>query len=68
MESVIKGLVGKRIEVNCGNGVAFSGENLGVEDGVLQIECEGKRFYVDLSKVLVVSEASDSGSKPGFIA
>jgi hypothetical protein len=69
MEKKIADLKGKRIEVNCGNGVAFAGENLGIEDGVLTLECEGsKRLFIDAAKIVVVSEASDAGGKPGFIA
>jgi len=68
MERKITDLKGKRIEVNCGNGVAFTGENLGIEDGVLTLECEGKkRLFVDVTKIVVVSEASDAAGKPGFI-
>lgn len=68
MEGVINELVGKRIEVNCGNGVALSGDNQGIERGVLKLECEGKLIYVDISKIVVVSETSEAGGKPGFIA
>jgi hypothetical protein len=69
MEKKIADLKGKRIEVNCGNGVAFTGENLGIEDGVLILECEGsKRLFVDAAKIVVISEASDTAGKPGFIA
>ncbi|HQU92846.1 MAG TPA: MM0924 family protein [Pyrinomonadaceae bacterium] len=69
MEKKIAALNGKRIEVNCGNGIAFTGENLGLEDGVLTLECEGsKQLFIDAAKIVVVSEASDTGGKPGFIA
>lgn len=68
MEKKIAELKGKRIEVNCGNGVAFTGENLGIEDGVLTLEVDGKRhLFIDAAKVVVVSEAPDSAGKPGFI-
>jgi len=68
MEKKLEELKGKRIEVNCGNGVAFAGENLGLEDGVLSLECDGaKRLFIDAAKIVVISEASDTGGKPGFI-
>lgn len=68
MEKKLAELKGKRIEVNCGNGVAFAGENLGIDDGVLSLECEGsKRLFIDAAKIVVISEASDGGGKPGFI-
>ncbi|MEO5858556.1 MAG: MM0924 family protein [Pyrinomonadaceae bacterium] len=69
MEKKIAELKGKRIEVNCGNGVAFSGENLGLEDGVLTLEGDGsKRLFIDAAKIVVISEASDMAGRPGFIA
>ncbi len=69
MEKKLAELKGKRIEVNCGNGVAFAGENLGLEDGVLSLECEGaKHLFIDAAKIVVISEAADAGGRPGFIA
>jgi len=69
MEKKIAELQGKRIEVNCGNGVAFAGENLGVADGVLTLECEGKkRLFIDAAKIVTIAEVSDTAGKPGFIA
>ena len=68
MEKVINELVGKHIEVNCGSGVAFKGENLGSDVGVLTLECEGKKLYIDVSKIIVINEASDASGRPGFIA
>jgi hypothetical protein len=60
MEKKIADLKGKRIEINCGNGIAFSGENLGLEDGVLTLECENKkRLFIDAAKIVVLSETSD---------
>ena len=68
MEKKISDLKGKRIEVNCGNGIAFAGDNLGVESGVLTLVVEsGKLLFIDAAKIVVVSEASDAGGKPGFI-
>lgn len=69
MEKKIAELQGKRIEVNCGNGVAFAGENLGIEAGVLTLECEGKkRLFIDAAKIVAIAEALDTAGKPGFIA
>ena len=69
MEKKIAELQGKRIEVNCGNGVAYTGENLGAESGILTLECEGKkRLFIDTGKIVAIAEASDTAGKPGFIA
>lgn len=68
MERILSGLVGKRIEVSCGRGMVFAGENEGVADGVLSIKDEhGKVFLIDLSKVIAVCESAESGSRPGFL-
>lgn len=68
MERIISQLTGKKIEVNCGSGVAFSGENRGVEGGVLKLDCDGKQLYIDLQKIIAVNEAADAVGRPGFIA
>ena len=69
MEEKIAELQGKRIEVNCGNGVAYEGENLGVEAGVLTLECDGKKkLFIDAGKIVAIAETSDTAGKPGFIA
>ena len=69
MEKKLAELKGKRIEVNCGNGVAFTGDNIGLEDGVLTLECEGaKRLFIDAAKIVVIAEASDNAGRPGFLA
>ncbi len=68
MERIIGDLKGKRIDVNCGSGSAFRGENVEVSDGVLTLRDEhDKVFYIDLTKIVAVSEVADSVSKPGFI-
>ena len=54
MEKTISQLKGKRIEINCGSGIAFTGENLGIESGVLTLEVENdKRLFI--------------GPKPAFL-
>lgn len=70
MERIISELVGKKIEVNCGSGVAFAGENRGAESGVLKLDCDGKQLYIyiDLQKIIAVNEAPDATGRPGFIA
>ena len=68
MEQLISSLAGKKIDVNCGAGALFRGENLGYENGVLSLKDEhGKTVYIDGSRILALSEVSDAASRPGFI-
>ena len=68
MEEILGNLLGKRIDVNCGNAAMFRGENLGYSNGVLEIKDEsGKTVYIEGTRILAVSEATDAASRPGFI-
>ena len=67
MENIIKSLEGKKVEVNCGHGVAFKGEAR-MEEGVVHLTDEsGRVYFVDPSKIVFVAEVSDHASRPGFL-
>lgn len=69
METLLKGLIGKRADLICGSSVAFRGKLKSVENGLVQIEAEnGKIYFVALDRVVAVSEEADAVSRPGFIA
>jgi len=69
MEEIIRGLSGKKIDVNCGNAAIFRGENLGYSNGILTIRDDwGKTVFIDGARIVAVSEVSDAASRPGFIA
>lgn len=69
MEELIKGLIGKKVDVSCGPGAILRGEVENVSSGVLYLRDEdGKSAFVAIDKIATVYECSDSASRPGFIA
>lgn len=68
MDQIIGELIGKKVDVNCGSGTVFRGENSGQSNGILTLTDEdGRRFYIDMSKIISISEVGETASKPGFI-
>jgi len=68
MEELLTGLIGKKVDVGCGNSAVYRGEILKVADGVLHIRDEDeKTAYIAVDKIATVYECSDSASRPGFI-
>lgn len=68
MEELLKALVGKKIDVNCGSNVAYRGEVVSIENGILKlINEEGQEVFVAADKIAAVCECKDFGSRPGFI-
>ncbi len=68
MEELIKGLVGKRVDVSCGPGSVLRGEVVEVRNGVLYLrDDDEKAAYVAVDKIATVYECADSVSRPGFI-
>ena len=68
MEEIIGNLIGKKIDVNCGNAAMFRGENLGYSNGVLALKDDtGKTVYIDGTRIVALSEVTDAASRPGFI-
>ncbi len=68
MERKLAEFVGKMIEVNCGDGLAYSGTLLSLSEGVLSLETEdGKTLWIAASNVRAFAESSASSPRPGFI-
>lgn len=68
MEKVLNSLEGKRVEVNCGRGIVFAGDNQGVTEGVLRVKDDhGKVFMIDVEKVIAVCETVEQTARPGFL-
>ncbi len=68
MEAILKTFIGKRIDVNCGSNVAFRGDVVSVDGGVLKLVNEdGQEVLIAIDKVAAVSECRDFASRPGFI-
>ena len=61
MEEIIRSLVGKKIDVNCGHSALFRGENLGFASGVLTVKDEyGKTVFIDATRIVAVTEVSEA--------
>jgi len=68
MEEIIRNLTGKKIDINCGHSALFRGENLGYSNGVLTLKDEsGKTIFIDVARIVAVTEVSEASSRPGFI-
>ena len=68
MKAILREFIGKKIEVNCGSSVAFRGEVVSVESGVLNLlNEEQQKIFIAVEKIAAVCECRDLGSRPGFI-
>ena len=68
MEALLTGLIGKKIDVNCGSNVAYRGEVISAGNGLLTLKNEeGHDVFVAIDKIAAVSECSNLASRPGFI-
>lgn len=68
MEEILSNLKGKRIDVACSSSAAFTGEAVGVSDGVLSLRDEDdKLVYISVDKITFVRESHQQNTRPGFI-
>ena len=68
MEELLKGLIGKKIDITFGSSGAFRGEVEDVKDGVLHIRDEDEKpAFISIDKIATVYECSDHASRPGFV-
>ena len=68
MEELIKQLVGKKIDVNCGTAAMYRGEVIDAENGVLHLRNEDDAdVYISIEKIAAMYECKDLPSRPGFI-
>lgn len=68
METLLKSLMGKQIDVTCGTNAAFRGDVVDVQEGVLYLRDEDDRVaYVAVDKIAVVFECKEHSSRPGFV-
>ncbi|NOT47742.1 MAG: hypothetical protein HOP17_08320 [Acidobacteria bacterium] len=69
MEEILSGLAGKKIDVNCGSNVMYSGQVVTSTGGILKLENEdGEDIFIAIDKIAAFSERKDHLSRPGFIA
>jgi hypothetical protein len=68
MEELLKGLAGKKLDINAGSGSLFSGELQSVDNGIATLlNDDDKILYISITSIRAVSEANASQSRPGFI-
>ena len=68
MEELLKSLMGKKIDVNCGSNATFRGDVVDVKNGVLYLRDESEKVaYVSIDKIALVYERKDAQTRPGFL-
>ena len=68
MEELLRSLLGKKIDVACGNNAMFRGDVIDVKGGVLYLRDEEERVaYVAIDKIAVIYECKDHPMRPGFV-
>jgi hypothetical protein len=68
MQELLSKMIGKRIDVLCGEASSLRGEVLKVEEGVLHLkDSEEKMCFVAIDKIMVVWDARDEEHRAGFV-
>jgi hypothetical protein len=68
MEELLKGLIGKKLDINSGAGSMFNGELISVENGIAVLRNDDDQtLYVSIAGIRGVTESNSSQSRPGFI-
>mgnify|MGYP003487841072 FL=1 len=68
MEELLKSLMGKKVDITCGNNATFRGDVIDVKNGVLYLrDEEDKVAYVAIGKIAVIYECKEPAIGPGFI-
>lgn len=68
MEDFLKQLMGKKIDISCGQASTVRGDVIDVKGGVLYLRDEHERVaYVAIEKIAVVWEVKEHQTRPGFV-
>lgn len=68
MEELLKSLVGKKIDVNCGTAAMYRGEAIDVKSGILHLRNEDENdIFIAIERIAAMYECKDVPSRPGFI-
>jgi hypothetical protein len=68
MEEFLKTLMGKKIDVSCGESATFRGDVIDVKSGVLFLRDESEKVaYVAIDKIAMICEVKEHTSRPGFV-
>ncbi len=68
MEEFLKQLMGKKIDLSCGQSSTVRGDVVDVKNGVLYLRDENDRVaYVSIERVAIVWEVKEHHTRPGFV-
>jgi len=67
MEELLRGLIGKKIDVVCVGGSNIRGEVIKINGGVLQLKDADQHCYIAVDKITVIWETSDDAHRAGFV-
>lgn len=68
MEEFLKQLMGKKIDISCGQASTVRGDVMDVKNGVLYLRDENERVaYVAIERVAIVWEVKEHHTRPGFV-
>lgn len=68
MEELLKGMIGKKLDINAGAGSLFNGELKSVENGIaIIINDDDQTLYVSIAGIKAFAESNSTQSRPGFI-
>jgi uncharacterized protein DUF6897 len=69
MQEFLSRMVGRKIDISCGNSASLRGEVIKVEGGVLHLRDEDQHLgYVAIDKIAVVWEARETEHRAGFVS
>lgn len=68
MEKLLETMVGKEVEITCGNSTGFRGEVVGLTPGVISLrDKDGKTVHIAVEAVVAVNEVNHEHIRPGFV-
>ncbi len=68
MEQILIGVIGRKLDINCGPGAVFGGEVESVGNGVVKIKTTDDGIVqISIDKIIALMEANEHASRPGFI-
>ena len=68
MEELLKSLVGKKIDVNCGTAAMYRGEAIDVKSGILHLRNEDENdIFIAIERIAAMYDCKDVPSRPGLI-
>jgi len=68
VEKFLKQLMGKRVDISCGNDSIVRGDVVSVTDELLHLRDENERvIYVAINKIAIIWEVKEQSQRPGFV-